>query len=189
MTGLSTQTRDPVGKRLQFLREIAPGLHRLAILFRADLPGAISEVGEVQTIARTLGLDVVPLAIRRAADIAPAFAALKGPADALYVVQDFVIAASRTRIIIFALTARLPTIFGTRDYVQFGGLMSYGPNYRDQFPRAAEYVDKILRGAKPGDIPVEQPTRFYLTINLATAEALNITVPPNLLALADEFIE
>ena len=145
-------------------------------------PQAVLEMGEAQAAARTLGLEVAPLEIRRAEDIAPAFEALKAQADALYVVGDALIAANRTRIITLALGARLPTIFNTRDHVQAGGLMSYGPNYPDQFRRTAELVDKILRGTKPGDIPVEQPTKFDLVINLTTAKALGLIVPPAFLA-------
>ena len=152
-------------------------------------PQPVLEMGEVQAAARTLGIEVAPLAIHRAEDIAPAFEALKAHADALYVVNDALVNTNRTRIITLALGARLPTIFNTRDYVQAGGLMSYGPNYSDQFRRTAELVDKILRGAKAGDIPIEQPTKFELVINLTTAKALGLTVPPTLLSTADEVIE
>ena len=152
-------------------------------------PQAVLEMGEVQAAARTLGLEVAPLEIRRAEDIAPAFEVLKAQADALYVVGDALVAANRTRIITLALSARLPTIFSNRDFVQAGALMSYGPNFPDLFRRAAELVDKILRGTKPGDIPVEQPTKFELVINLMTAKALGLEVPPMLLARADEVIE
>jgi putative ABC transport system substrate-binding protein len=189
VTGLSTQSSETAGKRVQILREIVPGLHRLAVLFNADFSGAVLDASEAQAAARSLRLQVVPLEIRRADNIAPAFAAIKAQADALYVSQDSLIAANRTPIITFALTARLPTVFATRDFVEAGALMSYGPNYPDLFRRASEYVDKILRGTKPGDIPVEQPTRFYLTVNLTTAEALGLTVPPTLRAIADEVIE
>ena len=146
-------------------------------------------MGEDRAAARTLGIEVAPLEIRRAEDIAPAFEALKAQADALYLVEDALIGANRTRIITLALDARLPTIWNTREFVQAGGLMSYGPNFSDLFRRAAELVDKILRGTKPGDIPVEQPTKFELVINLTTAKALGLTVPPTLLVLADELIE
>ena len=144
---------------------------------------------EVESAARTLGLEVAPLEIRQVEDIAPAFESLKAQADALYVVGDAFVQANRTRIITFSLSARLPTIIGIREFVQAGALMSYGPNFPDQFRRAAELVDKILRGTKPGDIPVEQPTKFDLVINLTTARALGIEVPHNLLVLADEVIE
>ena len=138
---------------------------------------------------RTLGLEVITSEIRRAEDIAPAFEALKGRAEALYVVADPLVNTNRIRINTLALGARLPTMYGTREYVEAGGLMSYGPNFPDLFRRAADYVDKILRGAKPADIPVEQPTKFDLVINLTTAKALGLTVPPTLLARADEVIE
>jgi putative ABC transport system substrate-binding protein len=152
-------------------------------------PEAMLEMGDVEAAARTLGLELAPLEIRRPEDIAPAFEALKAQAEALYVVQDALVTANRTAIITLALGARLPTIFASRDHVQAGALMSYGPNFSEMFRRAAEYVDKILRGTKPGDIPVEQPTKFNLAINLTTAKALGLTVPPSLLARADEVIE
>ena len=152
-------------------------------------PQAVLEIGKVQAEARTLGLEVAPLEIRRVEDIAPAFESLKAQADALYVVGDAFVQTNRTRIITFSLSARLPTIVGIREFVQAGALMSYGPNFLGQFRRAAELVDKILRGTKPGDIPVEQPTKFELVINLTTAKALGLTMPPTLLARADEVIE
>jgi putative ABC transport system substrate-binding protein len=158
-----------------------------------DYPSAVLEMGEVQAAARALGLQVAPLEIRRAEDIAPAFGTLKAQgsatSDALYVVIDALVVANRTRIITLALGARLPTIFNVRDYVQAGALMSYGPSYPALFRRAGDYVDKILRGAKPADIPVEQPTKFDLVINLTTARALGIMIPPSVLARADEVIE
>ena len=189
VTGLATQQIDTADKRLELLREVVPRLRRLAIILDVGFPEAVLEMGGVQAAARTLGLEVAPLEIRRAEDIAPAFEALKSQADALYVVQSSLVNANRTRILTLALGARLPTIFQARDYVQAGGLMSYGVNYPAQFRRAAELVDKILRGAKPGDIPVEQPTKFEFVINLTTAKALGLTVPPSLLARADEVIE
>jgi putative ABC transport system substrate-binding protein len=140
-------------------------------------------------MAQTLGLTVTPLEIRRAQDIAPAFSALKTQADALYIVPDTLIYANRTTIITLALGARLPTMFNDREFIQVGGLMSYGTNISERFSRAADYADKILRGTKPGDIPVEQPTKFDLTINLTTAKALGLEIPPVLLARADEIIE
>jgi putative ABC transport system substrate-binding protein len=152
-------------------------------------PFIVLELGEVQTAAGTLGLEVDTLEIRRAQDIAPAFEALKGRTDALYVCTDALANTNRIRINILAVGARLPTMHGSRDYVEAGGLMSYGANYPDLFRRAGDYVDKILRGAKPGDIPVEQPTKFDLVINLTTAKALGLTVPPALLARAHEVIE
>ena len=189
VTGLSIQNPDLAGKRVELLREVVPGLRRLAIMANVELPSAASEMREVQTAARTLDLDATTFPIRRAEDIAPAFEALKGSADALYVVGDGLVITHRVRINTLALIARLPTIYPVREYVDAGGLMSYGPNFPDQFRRAADYVDKILRGAKPGEIPVEQPTKFDLVINLTTAKALGLTIPESFLLRADEVIE
>src|ERR1700738_3325485 len=189
VTGLSIQAADLAGKRIDLLREVVPRLRRLAIMGNVGFAEAVLEMGEAQAAARTLGLEVAPLEIRRAEDITPAFEVPKAQADALYVAQDALVAANRTRILTLALRAGLPTIFSTRDFVQAGALMSYGPNFPDQFRRAAELADKILRGAKPGDIPVEQPTKFDLVINLITAKVLGIEVPPMLLARADEVVE
>jgi putative ABC transport system substrate-binding protein len=189
VTGLSSLTADLAGKRLELLREVVPGLRRLAIMGNVGNPVTVVELREVRVTAGTLGLEVHTLEIRRAQDIAPAFEALKGRADALYVCIDALVNANRIRINTSALGARLPTMHGSRDYVEAGGLMSYGPNYPDLFRRAADYVDKILHGAKPGDIPVEQPTKFDLVINVTTAKALGLEVPPTLLARADEVIE
>ena len=189
VTGLATLVADLAGKRLELLREIVPGLGRLAIMGNASNPFTVLELDEVQAAAGTLGLEVVTLEIRRAQDIAPAFEALKSRADALYVCTDALANTNRIRISTSALGVRLPTMLGSRDYVEAGGLMSYGPNYPDLFRRSADYVDKILHGAKPGDIPVEQPTKYELVLNLTTAKALGLTVPPSLLARADEVIE
>jgi len=189
VTGLSTQAPDLVGKRLELLREAVPELRRLAILANIGYPASVIEMSEVQAAAPTLGLEVVALEIQRAEDIAPAFEALKDRADALYVITDALVSTNRIRINTFALAARLPTMHGVREYVEAGGLMSYGPNYPDLFRRAGDFVHKILHGAKPGDIPVEQPTKFDLVINVATAKALGLTVSPMLLARADEVIE
>jgi putative ABC transport system substrate-binding protein len=189
ITGLSAQSAEIAGKRLELLREIVPQLRRLAIMAHVDSLSAVVEMEEIQAAARALGVEIATLEIRRVGDIAPAFAALKAQADALYAVNTALMTANITRINTFALTARLPTIFANRIFVQAGGLMSYGANYSDQLRRAAEYVDKILRGTKPGDIPVELPTKFDLVINLITAQALGLSVPPTLLALADEVIE
>jgi putative tryptophan/tyrosine transport system substrate-binding protein len=189
LTGLANLASDIAAKRLELMREMIPRLGRLAILANAGFPSAALEIVELQTAARTLGLDIIPLSIRRTDDIAPAFESLQGRADAMYVVGDPLINANRVRINTFALAARLPTAFVNREHVDVGGLMSYGPNFPDLNRRAADYVDKILRGAKPGDLPVEQPTKFDLVVNLITARALGITVPPTLLARADEVIE
>jgi len=189
ITGLSNLATDLAAKRLEILREVFPGLRRLAVMANTDFSGAVSERNEIDAAARTLGLEIVPLPIRRAEDIASALEGLKGRVDALYVVGDPLANLNRVRINTFALVARLPTIYVQREYVEAGGLMSYGPNFPDLNRRAADYVDKVLRGAKPADLPVEQPTKFDLTVNLITARALGITVPPTLLTRADEVIE
>jgi putative ABC transport system substrate-binding protein len=189
VTGLSIQSTDLAAKRLEFLREVVPGLRLLAIIVNVDNPASVREMREVSAAARTLGLQVDTREVRRAEDITSAFAALKVQTDALYVVADALAFANRTRILTLALSARLPAIFNNRDWVQSGGLMSYGANFPAQFRRAAELVDKILRGTKPGDIPVEQPTKFELVINLTTAKAFGLTVPESLLLRADEVIE
>ena len=189
VTGLSTQTAETASKRLELLREIVPGLGRLAIMGNVGNPISVLELGEVQAAARALGLEVITSELRRAEDISPAFDALKGRADALYVCTDPLVNTHRIRVNTLALAARLPTMHFYREYVEAGGLMSYGPNLPDLLRRAADYVDKILRGAKPGDIPVEQPTKFDLIINLTTAKALGLTIPEPFLLRADEVIE
>jgi len=189
VTGLSAQFTDLAGKRLELLREIVPSLRQLAIMANAGYPAAVLEMAEVQATARTLGLEVTTLEIRRAEDIAPAFEALKGRAEALYVCSDILTTTNRVRVNTLALTARLPMMYGVREYVEAGGLMSYGPNFLDLWRRTGDLVDKILRGTKPAEIPVEQPTKFDLVINLTTAKALGLDVPPTLLARADEVIE
>jgi len=188
ITGLSVQSPDLAGKRLELLRDLVQRLRRLAILVNVDYPGAVLDMREAQAAARALGLEVATLEVRRAEDIASAFEALKG-ADALYVCGDPLLNTNRIRIITLANIARLPIMTGFRENVEAGGLMSYGPDNRDLFRRTAEFVDKILRGAKPADIPVEQPTKFDFVINLTTAKALGLEVPPTLLARADEVIE
>jgi putative tryptophan/tyrosine transport system substrate-binding protein len=189
VTGLSNQQTDLPGKRLELLREVLPSLRRLAIMANVDYPEAVLEMRDVQAISKTLSLEVATVQIRRVEDISPAFEALKGRADALYIITDALVSTNRIRINTLALAARLPTMHGVREYVEAGGLMSYGADYPDLFRRAGDYVDKILRGAKPAEIPVEQPTRFDLVVNLITAEALGLTVPPSLLARADKVIE
>jgi len=189
VTGQSIQGPDIAGKRLELLREVVAGLRRLAIMANVGFPEVELEMRELQAMARMLGLEIEPLETRRVEDIALAFEALKGRANALYVCGDPLLGSNRVRINIMALAARLPTMCNFREFVEAGGLMSYGPNFPDQFRRAADYVDKILRGAKPGDIPVEQPTKFDLAINLITAKALGLEIPPTLLARADEVIE
>jgi putative tryptophan/tyrosine transport system substrate-binding protein len=171
------------------LREVVAGLRRVAVIGNVGNPLSVLEMHKVQAAAKTLGLETAVLEIRRAEDIAPAFEALKSGAQALYVVFDPLMTTNRIRINTLALGARLPTMHGLRDYVEAAGLMSYAANIPDLFRRAADYVDKILRGAKPADLPIEQPTKFELVINLTTAKALGLTVPLPLIARADEVIE
>jgi putative tryptophan/tyrosine transport system substrate-binding protein len=189
VTGLSNQGSDIASKRFGLLREINPGLRRLAILVNPGTSASMLEMREVESTARTLGLEVVTSEIRRAEDIAPAFERFRGRTEALYVCSDFLTFTHRVRINTWALALRLPMIYSESDNVEIGALMSYGPYFRDQFRRAADFVDKILRGAKPGDIPFEQPTNFHLAINLTTAKALGLTIPETLLATADEVIQ
>ena len=188
-TGLSIQTTDTADKRLELLREVVSDLGRLAILANPGAPGALLEMREVQEAGRTLGLKITTLEIRRTDDIAPAIEAVKGHADALYVATDPLVFTYRIRINTLARDLGLPTIYGSREYVEVGALMSYGPNFSALFRRAAEYVDKILRGTKPADIPVEQPTKFDLVINLKTARAIGLKIPELFLIRADEVIE
>jgi putative ABC transport system substrate-binding protein len=189
VTGLSALAADLAGKRLELLREVVPGLGRLAIMGNVGNPLSVLELGELQAAARQLGLQLDTLEIRGPQDIASALDAVKGRADALYVCQDLLTRANRLRINTLALAARLPVMHPSREFIESAGFMSYGPNFLDLYRRVGDYVDKILRGAKPGDLPVEQPTKFELVINLITAQALGLRVPPSLLARADEVIE
>jgi len=188
-TGLALQQTDIAGKRLELLRAIVPKLGRLASMTNVGAPGAVPERREVEAAARMLGLEVLASEVRQAEDIAPAIEALKSRVDALYVYTDPLMATHRTRLNILAQGARLATIYGNREYVDAGGLMSYGVNYANQFRRTAQIVDKILRGTSPADIPVEQPTTFELVVNLKTARALGLAIPEYLLQRADEVIE
>ena len=189
VTGLSGLGAELASKRLELLRGVVPDLGRLAIMGNVGYPASVLEMGEVRATARTLGLEVVPLEIRRAEDIETAFERLKGDAKALYVCTDALTDANGNRISALALAANLPTMNGLRELVSAGGLMSYGADFPDMFRRAAEYVDKILRGTKPADLPVQQPTKYELVINLKTAKALGITITETLLATADEVIQ
>jgi putative tryptophan/tyrosine transport system substrate-binding protein len=189
VTGLSIQQTDLAAKRLELLREVVPGLRRLAILANVGGPAVVLDMREVQATARTLGFEVITSEIQRGEDIVPAFEALDGRAEALYVCIDPLVNTHRIRINTLALAARLPTMHGSREGVEAGGLMSYGPNLPDLFRRAADFVDKVLRGAKAGDIPVEQPRKVDLVINLTTAKALRLTIPESFLLRADEVIE
>jgi putative ABC transport system substrate-binding protein len=186
---LSVQRTDTAGKRLEILREVFPALGRLAVLANIEFPDSVQEMGEVEAAARAFGFAITKLEIRRTEDIAPAFSALNGDVIALYVCGDALVNINRIRINTLSLVARLPTMHSVREFVDTGGLISYGPHYPDFFRRAADFVDRILRGEKPDNVPVEQPTKFDLVINLVTAKALGLTLPPTLLARADEVIE
>jgi len=189
VTGLSMQATDLAGKRVELLCEVVSQLKQLAVLGNVEIPQVVLEMREVAAACQKLDLHVTALEIRRADDIASAFAALKGRTDALYVCADPLSIINRVRISTLALGARQPTMHGSRESVEAGGLMSYGASFSDQFRRAADLVDKILRGTKPADIPVEQPTKFDLVVNLTTARALGLTIPGTVLARADEVIE
>ena len=189
VTGLSIQGTDTVGKRIELLREAVPALRRLAIMGNVGNSAVVLEMREVQAAAREVGLEVATSEIRRAEDIGPAFQALAGQTDAVYIGADPLAIVNRVRINTLALAARLPTTSSVRAYVEAGALMSYGANFPDLWRRAAVFVDKILRGAKPADLPVEQPTKFDLVINLTTAKALGLKIPEAFLLRADELIE
>jgi putative tryptophan/tyrosine transport system substrate-binding protein len=189
VTGLSAQSTELVGKRLELLREIIPSLRQLAVMYNTSNPNVALEAREVQAAARTLDLQVAIFEIRRGEDIAGAFEKLRDRAEALYIAADPLVIANRIRINTLALATRLPTMFGQREHVDAGGLIAYGADNADQFRRAGDLVDKILRGAKAGDLPIEQPTKFTLIINLTTAKTLGLDIPAKILALADEAIE
>lgn len=190
VTGLSNQSRDLAGKRLELLREVIPDLRSLAVLVNvANAPGGGAEVAAIKTAAHTLGLEIITLEVQRAEEIEPAIETLNGKVGAVYVVQDPLFIATRDRISTSVLSARLPTMHAAREFVEAGGLMSYGASFPDTFRRAADYVDKILRGAKPSDLPIEQPTKFDLVLNQTTAKALGLYLSSTLLARADEVIE
>jgi len=189
ITGLSGQAADTAGKRVEILRDLIPDLRRLALLADVDSPLTALDIDEVHAAARAFGLEIATFEIRRAEDIPAAFDALQGRAQALYIPANPIFFVNRIRINIFALTARLPTMYTVREPVEIGGLISYGPYWPNMWSRAADVVDKVLRGAKPADIPVEQPTKFDFVVNLTTAKALGIDVPPQLHARADEVME
>jgi ABC-type uncharacterized transport system substrate-binding protein len=189
VTGVSMQLTETVGKRIELLREVVPNLRRLAIMFNASDGMIHQELNASEAAARTLRLDIIRSEIRPGEDIALAIEPLKGQADALYVCIEPFVYSNGSRINALAMAARLPVMHGVREITQAGGLISYGPNFPDMSRRAAEMADKILRGVQPADIPVEQPTKFDLVINLKTAKALGIDIPPMLLARADEVIE
>ena len=189
VTGMSIQQTDTAGKRIELLREVVPRLARLAVMANSGAPGAMIEMREVATTARTLGLEVIPIEVSQAGEVFSSIESIRDRADALYVATDPLIFSNRIAINEMAQRQRTPTIYGSREYVDAGALMSYGPNWIDLFRHAAEQVDKILRGAKPADISVQQPTKFDLVVNLRTAKALGLEIPPSLLARADDVID
>jgi putative tryptophan/tyrosine transport system substrate-binding protein len=189
VTGVSSQNAEVASKRLELLREAIPSLRHLAMFVNLGNSGVVQELEEIQAAARALGLTVTPLEIRQADDIPVAFKVIGNRADALYVPVDGLTINQRPHINTASLVARLPTMHGLRAQLEGGGLMSYGANTSDLFRRAADLVDKVLRGAKPADIPVEQPTKFDFVVNLITAKAFGLVLPPTLLARADEVIE
>jgi putative ABC transport system substrate-binding protein len=189
ITGLSMQQTDAAGKRLGLLREMVPDLRRLAIMANTASPLGALETREIQAAAHRLGIESVVSNVRQSADVGKAMEGIKGRVDALYVVIDPVLTTNRVRIVTLAIASRLPIMALSREYVESGGLISYGPNIPEMYRRAADLVDKILRGTKPADIPIEQPTKFELVINLSTARAVGLSIPPSLLARADEVIE
>ena len=188
VTGLSNQLTDAAGKRVELLHEAVSGLRRLAIMAHVNALSTLESV-EAQAAAKALGLEVLTLEIRQAQDIALGFDMLKSRADALYVTNSAFLAVNRLRVMAPALASRLPTMFGSRDWLDVGGMMSYGTSFAHRYRRSADIVDKILRGTKPADIPVEQPTKFDLAVNLITAKAIGLDIPPTLCARADEVIE
>ena len=189
VTGLSLQQAESASKRLALLREIVPSLRGLAIMFDAAYPASVRETANVQNTARSLGLEVTQHGIGERRILPSVFDAIKGQTGALYVVENALMSANTDQIIVLALDAKLPTTFTTGISARAGALMSYGPNIPALFRHAADYVDKILHGTKPGELPVEQPTQFDFVINLKTAKALGLTIPHNLLVLAEEVIE
>ena len=189
VTGVSLQATETAGKRIELLRQILPGLRRIAVIANVSYPASVLEVAEVREVARKSGFEVKLLEVRRAEDIGPAFEGLGNETQALYVCPSALFNANMARINTLALGARLPTINALREYVEAGGFMSNGANNTEQFRRADETVDKILKGTKPADLPVEQPTAFELVINLTTAKALGLKIPEAFLLRADAVIE
>ena len=189
ITGLSTLAPDLSGKALEMLKETVPKLSRVAVIWNPDNPGKTSSLKETEVAARALRLQLQSLEVRGPNDVEPAFQATRRErAGALIVLRDVVVSSQTKRIVELTLKNRLPAIYNDRDFVDAGGLMSYGPNINDLFHRAGTYVGKILKGTKPGDLPVEQPAKFEFVINLKTAKQIGLTISPNVLALADKII-
>jgi putative tryptophan/tyrosine transport system substrate-binding protein len=190
VTGLSSFAPEMSAKGLEFLTQVVPGLSRVGIVWDPEVRGAVFVYKEAESAARSLHLQLQSVEVSRADDVDGAFSALRtGRAEAVMVAPSSLTFRNRDQIARLAQRNRLPTVYGLREYVDAGGLMAYGPNYANGWRRAATYVDKILKGAKPGELPVEQPTKFELVINLKTAKALGLTIPPSLLLRADQVIE
>jgi len=190
VTGLNTLTSELAAKRLELLRDVLPGIQRVAVLWNPAVPDRAIELKNTQLAARTLRVEIQSLEVRRPDDLDEKFKAIvKGRANALVILADPVTMTHSAKIIEFATKKRLPTMFNQKPPVDAGGLVSYGTNYEEAFRRAAMYVDKILRGAKPADLPIQQPTKFELVINMKTAKALDLTIPPSLLLRADQVVE
>ena len=188
VTGVTAMQGDIAGKRLQLLRELIPNLSRIGLLVRATSQANDQYMEETEAAARALGVQVQLLSVRDATDLDASISSARG-ASALIVADDAVFTTHRAQISELALKSRLPTVSGLRETVDAGGLMSYGPHYKDLYRRAAGHVHKIMHGAKPADLSIEQPTKFEFVLNMRTAKALGVTVPPMLLARADEVIE
>jgi len=190
VTGVSTMTPDLVGKQLQVLKEVLPKVSRVALLGNPANAGNAPQVQQAEVAARALGIRLQPLEARVPQDIDRAFAAMTTErAGGVIVLVDTMLTAHRTRIADLANRRRLPTVFGIIENLEAGGLMAYGPSVRDMFRRAAAYVDRILKGAKPADLPIEQPTKFELVINMKTARVLGLSIPPSLQVRADQIVE
>jgi len=189
VTGLSNQQTDLAGQRLELLHDVVPSIRHVALLGNVSSPNVVLEMNAVQVSAAKLGIEVIRLEIGKASEIDAAIESVSGRADALYVCTDPLMTVNQVRISTWAIRQRIPTIQAFRQYVESGALMSYGPNFQDLFRRSADFVDKILRGAKPGDLPVEQPVKFDLVINGTTAKALGLTIPESFLVRATEVIE
>jgi putative tryptophan/tyrosine transport system substrate-binding protein len=191
ITGLSNDPGpDILGKNMELLKEAVPRISRVAYLWNPVPPGADTYRKAAESAVRKLGVAWHSVEVRQPNEFEGAFAAMvRDRMDAVLVAQDPLFLSARSRVVLLASRHRLPTMYGNREYAEVGGLMSYGPNIADQFRRVSAFVDKILKGAKPADLPVEQPTKFELVINLKTAKALGLTIPPSLLLRADQVIE
>jgi putative ABC transport system substrate-binding protein len=190
VTGLSMLNIDLGGKRVELLREVVPGLSRVFVLWNPDNHGNVLIMKNTEIAARVLGVQLHSFEVRRLEDLEHAFVAITGGhGSALMVIEDPITLDHRNRVADFAARNRLPAVYGLAAYVKAGGLLSYGIHLEDLFRRSAYYVDKILKGAKPADLPVEQPTKFELVISVKTAKALGLTIPPSMLGRADEVIQ